>query len=103
MYKIYSELRDNLGYKDSDIARETGIAKSTFSEWKNGKSTPKLDKIKKIADFFHVPVDYITKGEKLEYPNYDFDNDKLEMIELYSKLKKEQKEAVLNLLRSFAL
>ena len=39
--------------------------------------------------------------EKPEIPN--FEPEHLELIELYSKLKEEQKSAVINLLRSFAL
>mgnify|MGYP003553741655 CR=1 FL=1 len=27
--------------KDSDVAKATGITKSTFSDWKNGRSNPK--------------------------------------------------------------
>lgn len=41
MYEIYCELRDARGMKDADVARETGITKSTFSDWKTGRSVPK--------------------------------------------------------------
>lgn len=41
MYEIYCKLRDAKGMKDADVARETGITKSTFSDWKNGRSNPK--------------------------------------------------------------
>ena len=37
--------------------------------------------------------------EKSEVP--EFDPDHLELIDLYSKLTKEQKQTVMNLLRSF--
>ena len=50
MYEIYCELRDARGMKDADVARETGITKSTFSDWKNGRSNPKDTKLQKIAD-----------------------------------------------------
>lgn len=62
MYEIYCELRDKLGYKDSDVARETGITKSTFSDWKNGRSCPKDEKLRKIASLFGVSVDYLKTG-----------------------------------------
>lgn len=47
MYEIYCKLRDDRGMKDADVARETGITKSTFSDWKNGRSKPKDAKLKK--------------------------------------------------------
>lgn len=34
MYEIYCKLRDSKGMKDSDVAKATGITKSTFSDWK---------------------------------------------------------------------
>ncbi|MDD3253110.1 MAG: helix-turn-helix transcriptional regulator [Lachnospiraceae bacterium] len=64
MYEIYCKLRDEHGAKDADVVRETGITKSTFSDWKNGRSKPKQDKLQKIADFFGVTVDYLMTGKK---------------------------------------
>ena len=46
------------------VSKETGIAASTFTDWKNGRSAPKLDKIKLIADYFDVPLDYMLTGEQ---------------------------------------
>ena len=65
MYEIYCKLRDAKGMKDADVARETGITKSTFSDWKNGRSNPKDAKLKKIADLFEVSLDYLRTGEKI--------------------------------------
>ena len=39
------------------VAKETGISASTFSDWKNGRSTPKADKLAKIANYFGVGLD----------------------------------------------
>lgn len=66
MYEIYCMIRDKLGYKDSDVARGTGITKSTFSDWKSGRSNPKNEKLSKIAEFLGVSVDYLTTGEEKE-------------------------------------
>ena len=66
MYEIYCKLRDAKGMKDADVARETGITKSTFSDWKNGRSNPKDAKLQKIADLFVVSVEYIRTGEEKE-------------------------------------
>lgn len=64
MYEIFAELLDQSGKKTIDVARATGIPSSTFTDWKKGRSTPKQDKLKKIADFFNVSVDYIMTGEE---------------------------------------
>ena len=70
MYEIYCKLRDSLGYKDSDVARETGITKSTFSDWKSGRSTPKDEKLGKIAKLFGVTIEYLRTGEESESGYY---------------------------------
>ena len=50
IYERYRYIRDSHNAKDSDVAKNTGITKSTFSEWKRGRYTPKQDKLQKIAD-----------------------------------------------------
>ena len=58
MYEKYVKLRDEKGVTDYKVAVGTGIAKSTFSDWKSGRSEPKLEKLKKIADYFGVDIGY---------------------------------------------
>lgn len=62
MYEIYCKLRDKRSVKDADVVKETGITKSTFPDWKNGRSKPKNDKLQKIADYFGVSLQYLTTG-----------------------------------------
>lgn len=64
IYERYKYIRDSHNAKDSDVAKNTGITKSTFSEWKKGSYTPKQDKLQKIADYFGVTVDYLMTGKE---------------------------------------
>ena len=64
MYEIYCKLRDQAHVKDADVVRATGITKSTFSDWKNGRSNPKLEKLQKIADYFGVDVNFLMNGNE---------------------------------------
>lgn len=66
MYSVYADLRDKMGVKDMDVSRALGFHPSVISDWKRGKATPKYDKLKQIADFFGVTVEYLTTGEKQE-------------------------------------
>lgn len=45
------------------VAKGTGIAPSTFSDWKSGRSVPKADKLRKIAAFLGVSVDVLLGDE----------------------------------------
>lgn len=58
MYEKYVELRNKKGVTDYRVAIDTKIPKSTFSEWKKGRSKPKADKLKILADYFGVPIEY---------------------------------------------
>lgn len=81
MYKIYCKLRDDKGVKDAVVSRETGITKSTFSDWKNGRSEPKADKLQKIADYFGVSLEYLRTGQMQEAPHYYLNDDAREAAE----------------------
>lgn len=59
MYERYCILRDLYGYKDADVARISGVNKSTFSDWKSGRSIPKNEKIKKISKALDVDPKFL--------------------------------------------
>jgi transcriptional regulator with XRE-family HTH domain len=40
------------------VAKATGISSVTFTDWKKGRYTPKVDKLLKIAQYFGVTVEY---------------------------------------------
>lgn len=66
MYSTFSELLQKKGVTVYQVCKATGIASATMSDWKNGKSMPKQDKLKKIADYFGVTVDYLLTGKEAE-------------------------------------
>ena len=74
-YERYCEIRDKCGLKDSDVAKGAGITKSTFSDWKAGRYTPKQDKMQKISDYLGVSVDYLMTGEEKDDSNKYYLND----------------------------
>lgn len=61
-YEIYERIIKEKGYNSAAVSRGTGISQTVFSEWKKGKSAPKADKMKKIADFLGVSMEYLTTG-----------------------------------------
>ena len=69
MYDIFLLLLRQKGVKTADVAKETGLHPSMFSDWKRGKSAPKADKLQLIADYFGVPLEYLTTGKRSEAVN----------------------------------
>lgn len=59
MYERFELLLQLHGVTRHAVAKATGIAESTLSTWAYGKSTPGIDKLKLIADYFDVSLDYL--------------------------------------------
>lgn len=66
-YKTFEALCEERNVRPGTVSRATGISTATLTNWKQGKYTPKLDKLQKIADYFGVTVDYLMTGEREEY------------------------------------
>jgi transcriptional regulator with XRE-family HTH domain len=71
IFERYLEMLKEKGIKNIDVSRATGIPASTFSDWKKGKSSPKRDKIEKIANFFDINPDWLagTSDIKIKLKN----------------------------------
>lgn len=61
MYKKFAELLLKSNKTTYRVAKETGISPTLFTDWKKGKSKPKVDKLQILADYFGVPLDYFFK------------------------------------------
>lgn len=59
-YENFERLCKERNVTPSQVSRSTGIATSTLTNWKKGNYTPKMEKLQKIADYFSVPVDFLT-------------------------------------------
>ena len=64
MYEIFEQLLQKYGLTAYKVSKETGITQSTLSDWKRGRSTPKTENMKKIADYFGVTVEYLMTGKQ---------------------------------------
>ena len=55
-YKNFEALLKSHNTTVYRVSKEVGIAQSTLSDWKRGRSVPKADKLKKIADYFEIDI-----------------------------------------------
>ena len=56
-YSAFEHLLKQSGATVYRVSKETGIAASTFTDWKNGRSAPKAEKLMRIAAFFGLSLD----------------------------------------------
>lgn len=63
MYEKFNGLLVKHNKTTYQVAKDTGIAQSTLSDWKRGKSRPKADKLILLANYFGVPIEYFLEKE----------------------------------------
>lgn len=62
LYKKFAELLVKTNKTAYQVSKDTGIAQSVLSDWKNNRSKPKADKLKILADYFGVTIDYFLES-----------------------------------------
>ena len=61
-------LRKQKGYSQEDLAHMLGVSRQVISKWENNSTTPKLERIMKIAELFNVSLDeLINDGKGINY------------------------------------
>ena len=56
---VFKELRISRGMTQIETAEKLGISRSTIGMYETGAREPDFETLEKIADFFHVNVDYL--------------------------------------------
>lgn len=63
MYTKFEELLQKNNKTAYRVAKDIGISSVVFTDWKKGRSKPKVDKLQKIADYFGVTIEYFLNNE----------------------------------------
>lgn len=58
LYKKFAELLVKTNKTIYRVATDTGISTTTLYDWREGRSNPKIDKLKILADYFGVSIEY---------------------------------------------
>lgn len=73
MYERFEQLLLEKAISAYKVSKETGISTATLTSWKQGKYTPKPDKLQKIADYFGVQIDWLTGDSEYKTKKEMFD------------------------------
>lgn len=76
----------------TEVCNALGLKQNTFSDWVNGKTYPRIDKIEAMANYFGVSKSALVEDRRLDYivPT----NDELLLIECYRKSDYETQQVV---------
>lgn len=56
------QLRKAKGISQEELAEHIGVSRQAVSKWESGQSTPDMEKIILLSDYFAVTTDYLLKG-----------------------------------------
>lgn len=62
VYERIESLRKEMKLSQGKLEKELGFSNGSVSKWRN--STPTPERLKKIADYFGVTVDYLMTGKE---------------------------------------
>lgn len=71
-----ADLRKTFGFTQKDFAKIINVSDSSLAHYEQGISFPSIDTLIRIADYFHVNVDYLL-GRSENRPEYRKMNEKL--------------------------
>ena len=71
-YSRIETLRKSKGISQGALEKELGFSNGSVSKWKNSMPTP--ERLKKLADYFQVSVDYLVSGN-LDLPSSQYSLD----------------------------
>ena len=96
-------LMEQKGVSRQDLSNVLGVSYFTISDWVNGKKYPRMDKVERLADYFHVlksdliedkgtnetlpQIQQLTEGEKL-------------LLELFRQIPEDAQTMYLEVLRA---
>lgn len=101
-YEKYAEIRDLIGLNDSKVARLCGFGRSTFTDWKVGRSFPKAEKLQKIANALGVSYAELVGLEDIEKtPVPKFEPEFHRVIALFSQLSEDERQIIIDTMTRF--
>lgn len=100
MVEIIRALCELNGLTLNKLEKECGISPSTVYKW--DKSTPSADRLKAVADYFGVSMEYLMTGEEKQPAKNGKLSDRLEKImECAERLTEEQQDFLITQLSAF--
>lgn len=90
-YLTFIELCAKAGISPSAAAEEMGFQRSVVTRWRGG-TVPRDANLQRVADYFNVPVESLTAGQKEKAPGRMAENLSAEELEIVSILRKMSPE-----------
>lgn len=97
-YDNLQRLCNERGVKITHVVDALGFSQGNLSNWKSGR-VPRYDSMKKIADFFNVPVDVLVRGVENSESANNFSFEDEQLISAFYEADDNIKAAIRQLLK----
>lgn len=98
-YELFAKIIEAKGVTPYRIAKDTGLTTVLFTDWKKGKSKPKYDKLKIIADYLGVSVEYLQGIETKQQEILDILDSQYDKPVLTEQSLSEQEKSLIDVFR----
>ena len=93
------ELRKSRKYTQQQLAEKLNYSDKAISRWEHAESLPDIETLCKIADYYHVTLDYLV-GRKFVLDIGYLSDDQKEIVHLIQQLDDNSLQPVKALLKS---
>lgn len=63
------KLRKLKGISQEELGYELNVTRQTVSKWELGQSSPEMEKLKQLSNFFNISMDMLTNDKELPESN----------------------------------
>lgn len=95
--KIISDLREQKGWAQKDLAEKSGISRVMIGKYERGEAVPSIEAAKKIADALEVSLDYLVGASS----QTAFDRRTLDRIQELEQLEENKKQTLYDLIDTY--
>lgn len=87
---IIKQLSNAQGMSITTLEQTVGLGNGTIGKWR--KQSPSCDKLKLVADYLSVSIDYLLTGEEKKQ---DLPDDELELLTYYKELPERERQRLI--------
>ena len=76
----------------AELSRDLGIKYTTLTDWINGKTYPRIDKIEMMARYFGIEKSDLVESKTVASQKVSLSEDEADLLAIYSKLNTSGRE-----------
>lgn len=89
-----NQLMNEYGLSQSEFAKRLGVSGATVSHWCNGIKTPRMDKVDKMCEMFHVSRSFFIEERKRD--ELILSDAEAKLIHEYREMKEQERRHLIS-------